>query len=211
MLLFPSSDIGPFGRRQRNARGHRIPVTIARSGTAEGAAVVADDFVGDEVLIGDCPCCTIREKLLQAVHERASAGSISRLAIRTEADILPILRTFMAERALGNDFYVEDAPALEGDRFTLIERAPVRWDAFSRFITTLTALRGADLVHASGLMNIEGCRGPVAVQFMGHVAARPVELQAWPDGERVSRLEFVTRNIEERTVRDLFDAMQAAA
>ena len=52
----------------------------------------------------------------------------------------------------------------------LTEDAPLSWDAFSRFATTLTALRGADLLQMKGLLNIAGCRGPVAVQFMGHLA-----------------------------------------
>ena len=45
-------------------------------------------------------------------------------------------------------------------RFTLTEDAPLSWDAFSRFITTLQALRGADLLRVKGVLNIEGCRGP---------------------------------------------------
>ena len=66
----------------------------------------------------------------------------------------------------------------------LTEDAPLAWDAFSRFITTLQALRGADLLRVTGLLNVEGCRGPVAVQFLQHLALPPVELQAWPDGDR---------------------------
>ena len=91
----------------------------------------------------------------------------------------------------------------------LTEDAPLSWDAFSRFITTLQALRGADLLRVKGLLNVAGCRGPVVVQFMQHFAHRPVELQAWPDGERASRLEFITRNIEEAAVRSMFEAVRA--
>jgi G3E family GTPase len=137
--------------------------------------------------------------------------SVERVVIQTSHDLGPILRTFTGERALGSECFVEETPPLEGKRFTLTEDTPLAWDAFSRFATTLTALRGPDLLQMSGLLNIEGCRGPVAVQFMGHLAARPVELQIWPEGARANRLEFVTRNIAERTVRDLFDATRALA
>ena len=101
------------------------------------------------------------------------------------------------------------APPLDGNRFMLTEDAPLSWDAFSRFIATLTALRGPDLLQMKGLLNIAGCRGPVAVHFMGHLAQRPVELQAWPDGDRASRLEFMARGIEAQTIRDLFDSVRA--
>lgn len=178
---------------------------------AEAGAVVLDDFVDDEVPIGQCSCCTVRTKLQQAVRERAPQQLVGHLTIETDADILPIMRTFVAERALGGDFYVACAPPLSGERFTLSEPAPLRWDAFSRFVTALRALRGADLLHASGLLNVEGCRGPVAVQLMGHLAARPVELETWPDENRASRLEFVARNIEEAAVRRMFNAVTALA
>jgi G3E family GTPase len=71
------------------------------------------------------------------------------------------------------------------------------------------ALRGADLLHVKGLLNVVDCRGPVVVQFMQHLAHPPVELQAWPDDDRASRLEFVTRNVTEKSVRDLFDSVRA--
>ena len=73
------------------------------------------------------------------------------------------------------------------------------------------ALRGADVLRVKGLLNVAGCRGPVAVQFLQHVAHAPVELQAWPDGERASRLAFVTRDIEEAAVRHLFGAVHTLA
>jgi len=131
--------------------------------------------------------------------------------IETSEDLAPILRTFVGERTLGNEYYVEDTPALDGNRFMLAEDAPLSWNAFSRFVATLTALRGADLLQMTGLLNVEGSRGPVAVHLMQHFAQRPVELQAWPDGERASRLEFVTRDIDEGMVRDLFDSVRAIA
>ena len=131
--------------------------------------------------------------------------------IETSNDLAPILRTFATDRALGAEFYLEDfpEPTTGTHRFVLTEDAPLSWDMFSRFMTTLTALRGADLLHVKGLLNVAGCRGPVVVQFVQHLAHRPVELQAWPSDDRASRVTFVTRNIEEKTVRDLFNAVRA--
>jgi G3E family GTPase len=74
---------------------------------------------------------------------------------------------------------------------------------------TLLALRGDDLLRAKGLLNVEGCMGPVVVQFVQHLAHQPVELQAWPDTDRRSRLVFIARSVRERDVRALFDAVQA--
>jgi G3E family GTPase len=222
--LFPSSDIGLFGRRQRHARGHRIPVSVVRRAAAKrdgGTVVTTDDFGADEVLppgIG-CRCCTVRGELqtalCQLLIERAHGRDLNRVVIHTDKDLLPILRTFVTERALGAEFYVEDFPSAEigagGSnicRFELTEGTPLSWEAFSRFIATLTALRGPDLLHVKGILNIKGCRGPVMVQIMQHLAHRPVELQAWPNDEQTSRLAFITRNVEEKTVRSLFDSIR---
>ena len=218
-LHFPSADIGLFGRRQRHARGHRIPLVITGFGAARDSstAVVTDAFGDHDVmpLVNGCACCTVRVEL-QAALRRLLAERDRRpftcVVIETSEDPAPILRTFATKRALGAEFYVEDDPGIHADglgRFTLTEDAPLSWDAFSRFITTLQALRGADLLLMKGTLNVAGCRGPVAVQIMQHFALPPVELQAWPDDKRESRLTFVTRGVEETAVRSMFDAVRA--
>jgi G3E family GTPase len=74
---------------------------------------------------------------------------------------------------------------------------------------TLTALRGPDLLRVKGFLNVAGCRGPILVEFVQHLAHPPVELQQWPHDDRTTRLVFITRNIDEQSVRDLFDATRA--
>jgi len=62
-----------------------------------------------------------------------------------------------------------------------------------------------------GILNVAGCRGPVVVQYVQHLAHPPVELESWPDQNRDSRIVFITRGIAEREVRDLFAAVEALA
>jgi len=73
---------------------------------------------------------------------------------------------------------------------------------------TLMTMRGADLLRVKGFLNVEGCKGPVLVQFVQHLAHPPVELQTWPDDSRQSRLVFITRDIAEAQVRGLFAAVR---
>jgi len=93
--------------------------------------------------------------------------------------------------------------------FVFTERAPLAWEPFARTMETLVALRGPDLLRVKGLLNVAGCRGPVVVQFVQHLAHPPVELDVWPDADHGSRLVFITRNIPEAAVRDLFSAIRA--
>src|SRR5207302_909867 len=158
---------------------------------------------------GGCSCCTVRVELQAALRRLLSERDekrFTRVMIETSNDLSPILRTFATERALGAEFYVEEEPVLSGaevHEFALTEDAPLSWDAFSRFISTLTALCGADLLHVNGLLSVVGCRGPVVVQFMQHLALSPVELQTWPDNDPNTRIAFTTRGIAENEVRGL--------
>jgi G3E family GTPase len=91
------------------------------------------------------------------------------------------------------------------------DAAPIAWSAFARMLETLIALRGADLLRVKGFLNVAGCRGPVVVQVVQHLAHPPVELASWPDGERASRLVFITRNVSEAQVRNLIAAVRDLA
>ena len=94
----------------------------------------------------------------------------------------------------------------------MLERQqPVEWAAFCRAMETLIALRGPELLRVKGILNVAGCRGPVVVQYVQHLAHPPVELQSWPDQNRDSRVVFITRQLGEAQIRDLFAAVEALA
>lgn len=92
--------------------------------------------------------------------------------------------------------------------FALSWKRPLAWPVFARAMDTLLALRGDDILRAKGLLAIEGCKGPVAVQFVQHLAHPPVELQTWPGQDQASRMIFIVREIVEQEVRALFDAIE---
>jgi G3E family GTPase len=108
-----------------------------------------------------------------------------------------------------NAFVAEAAHSDGIGSFVLTQDKPMPWPAFAKAMDTLMALRGPDLLRVKGFLDVEGCNGPVVVQFVQHLAHPPVELTAWPDGNRQSRVVFITRNISEQQVRDLFAAVRA--
>jgi G3E family GTPase len=108
-----------------------------------------------------------------------------------------------------NDFIAETAHSDGIVSFVLSEDQPMPWPVFARAMDTLMAMRGPDLLRVKGFLNVDGCAGPVLVQFVQHLAPPPVELTQWPDGNRQSRLVFITRGISERQVRELFAAVKA--
>jgi G3E family GTPase len=110
-----------------------------------------------------------------------------------------------------NAFVAEAAHSDGISSFVMTEGSAMPWSVFARAMDTLMAMRGPDLLRVKGFLAVQGCRGPVLVQFVQHLAHPPVELETWPDGNRQSRLVFITRNISERQVRDLFAAVRALA
>ncbi len=74
---------------------------------------------------------------------------------------------------------------------------------------TLSTLRGDDLLRVKGFVQVAGCPGPVVVHYVQHLAAPPEELTAWPDGEKRTRLVFITRGLSRATVDALFTAVLA--
>lgn len=93
--------------------------------------------------------------------------------------------------------------------FVLFFDQPLAWPVFEQTMAVLTGLRGADLLRVKGLIAVEGCRGPVVVHAVQHIAHRPVELEDWPDSDRRSRLVFITRNLAREPVERLFAAISA--
>jgi G3E family GTPase len=113
---------------------------------------------------------------------------------------------------LGAHGFIAEADHSDGiASFVLTREKPLAWAVFARAMDTLTSLRGPDLLRVKGFLDIAGCKGPVLVQFVQHLADPPVELQAWPDGQPGTRVVFITRSLPEAAVRNLFAAVEAVA
>ena len=69
------------------------------------------------------------------------------------------------------------------------------WAAFGVWLTMLLASRGSDILRVKGLLDVGGA-GPVVLNGVQHVVHPPVHLDAWPDGDRRSRLVFIGRGID---------------
>jgi G3E family GTPase len=97
------------------------------------------------------------------------------------------------------------------DSFVLFFDRPLPWAVFEQTMAVLSGLRGPDLLRVKGLVAVAGCNGPVVLHAVQHVAHRPVELEGWPDGDRRSRLVFITRDLGREAVQGLFAAVEAVS
>jgi G3E family GTPase len=165
----------------------------------------------------------LTDRLVVSKTDLADAGTIERLTRRLQ-QLNPRARIDIAvsgaldpqrvvEPAAGerSGFVAEAAHSDGVSSFVIEHDKPIEWLGFARAMETLIALRGADLLRVKGILNVAGCQGPVLVQYVQHLAHPPVELETWPDQNRNGRVVFITRNIPQQKVRDLFGAVQGLA
>ena len=86
---------------------------------------------------------------------------------------------------------------------------PFTWEGFSSAVELFTNLRGPDMLHIQGIVNVAG--KPVVIQGVQHIFHPPVELDRWPNADTGTRLVFITRNISAEVIRGLFTAVGAIA
>jgi G3E family GTPase len=182
--------------------------TLGWSAEARKQAILADRLVVSKTDLAGADATDRLINRLRALNPRA----VVHTAIEGDLDPRCLLESDAALPDSGEtrSGFVAEAEHSDGiTSFVLTDAAPLPWDAFARAMETLIALRGPDLLRVKGFLNVAGCKGPVVVQVVQHLAHPPVELASWPDKDRTSRVVFITRNIPERQVRDLLASVRA--
>ncbi len=79
--------------------------------------------------------------------------------------------------------------------------------ALDMFFELLLATYGTQILRLKGIVKVaEHPDAPVVIHGVQHVLHPPAHLPAWPDADHTTRLVFITRDLPQRTVSDLFDA-----
>jgi G3E family GTPase len=180
--------------------------TLGWSAEARKQAILADTLVISKSDLAPPDAIAHLEERLSALNPHAQ------ILTAIDGMLDPRWLTEPPRDAVQKLGFVAEAEHSDGiSSFVLTDDAPLTWNVFARAMETLIALRGADLLRVKGFLSVEGCRGPVLVQFVQHLTHPPVELTAWPDRDRTTRLVFISRHIAEQQVRELFAAVRALA
>ncbi|HET7848753.1 MAG TPA: GTP-binding protein [Pseudolabrys sp.] len=96
--------------------------------------------------------------------------------------------------------------------FAIATTTAVPAGTLEMFLELLRAQYGPNLLRVKGVVKIaEMPETPAVVHGVQHIFHPMARLEAWPDDDRRTRLVFITRDLEERKVRELFDAFIGAA
>ncbi len=91
--------------------------------------------------------------------------------------------------------------------FVLAADEPLSWRSFVHWMEDMLDRRGDQLLRVKGLLNVAEADGPVVIHGVQRVFHPPAELPDWPDGQRRSRLVFITSELDRETVESEFRAL----
>ena len=93
------------------------------------------------------------------------------------------------------------------EAFSMTSDKPVNMMAFGLFKDLLMAQMGPDLLRLKGIINIEGKDRPAVIHGVQHIFHTVHWLEKWPDGERQTKLVFITRNVKKEQIEGFFNAL----
>ena len=92
--------------------------------------------------------------------------------------------------------------------FVLRFDQPLHWDHVANWLDALVLGHGNDLLRVKGILDIVDRECPIVVQAVQSLFHPPVELAAWPDGQRQSRIVFITRGLSQAFVQEVLATIQ---
>jgi len=96
--------------------------------------------------------------------------------------------------------------------FVLTAEDAIPAGTLEMFLELLRATHGAKLLRLKGIVKLaEMPDTPVVVHGVQHVFHPTARLDSWPDDDHRTRLVFITRDLPERVVRELFEAFLGVA
>jgi G3E family GTPase len=84
--------------------------------------------------------------------------------------------------------------------FCLTFERPLDWTLFGIWLTMLLHAHGERVLRVKGILNVLGLATPVVIHGVQHVVHPPSHLEAWPSGERRSRIVFIVRGLEPQAI-----------
>ena len=95
--------------------------------------------------------------------------------------------------------------------FCLTFEEPLDWDFFNRWLMAVRASWGDRLLRVKGVLNIAGESQPLVIHGVHRTFHPPTLLARWPDADRRSRLVFITRDLDRKSVEESWKQMMEEA
>ena len=91
--------------------------------------------------------------------------------------------------------------------FTLTADEPIPAGTFHMFLDLLRSVHGPNLLRVKGIVKLaETPDKPIVIHAVQHVFHPFSQLERWPDDDHRTRIVFITKDIPERALREMFEA-----
>ncbi|HXF88734.1 MAG TPA: GTP-binding protein [Xanthobacteraceae bacterium] len=149
--------------------------------------------------------------LLDAAAGEATPARLLDCGLYNPESKIPDVRRWLAEEAYAHPHDHDHHDVNRHDdrirAFVLATEAAIPASAFDLFLELVRAMHGPNLLRFKGVVKLaETPDEPLVVHGVQHILHPPARLPRWPDDDRRTRLVFITRDIEERAIRELFAA-----
>jgi G3E family GTPase len=152
--------------------------------------------------------------ILDAAKGEATAERLLNCGLYDPARKIPDVKKWLAAEAYTQDHAHSHDHHHNRNRhdehigaFVLTSDAAIPAGTLEMFLELLRATHGDKLLRIKGIVNLaEMPDTPVVVHGVQHVFHPTARLERWPDDDHRTRLVFITRDLSERTVAELFEA-----
>jgi G3E family GTPase len=128
---------------------------------------------------------------------------------------IPDVKKWLAAEAYANDHHHHHDVNRHDEHigsFVLTTDEAVPAGTLEMFLELLRATHGANILRIKGIVKLaEMPDTPVVVHGVQHIFHPTARLDRWPDDDHRTRLVFITRDLPERIVRELFEAFLGIA
>ena len=91
--------------------------------------------------------------------------------------------------------------------FTLYRVRPIDWTLFIEWLKPVLAEHGPKILRIKGLLNVAGIDTPVVIQGVQHIFYPTTTIPRWPEGDRRTKIVFITLGLDEDVIRQEFQAL----
>jgi len=95
--------------------------------------------------------------------------------------------------------------------FCLVFEEALDWTAFGVWMTMLLNRHGEKVLRIKGMLNVVDVPGPVLINGVQHIVHPPTHLEAWPSGDRRSRIVFIIHQLSRERLEASLRAFNALA
>ncbi|MBM3341998.1 MAG: GTP-binding protein [Betaproteobacteria bacterium] len=184
----------------------REPQAVKQVALADRLLLTKTDIAPDTAALGArLAQINAGASVTPAINGNVACAALFGACLNPQADAAALARWLPAPVASGYRVTHNDPnDHIQTHSVTLEE--PVTRAAMSAWLTALASLRGAQLLRVKGILNVEG--QPIAVHAVQTLIHEPQALERWPDGERRSRLVFITRDLSREAVESTLDLLR---